>query len=606
MGERTDPVFDLAVWEPALKKYGAVVHLSVVLYGADAQIACDPMLATPIATLFRKHRYDPGLFGTCVRTCLAQPVADRAAVVVTDPSGLAVVGTSLLRDGHTVGAVVGGYALVGFCESVAMARLARQSGIPFQELWAVARQQPPISARALTLEGELLQVLGDTLLEENHLRRQSEEGARKLSHLASHDPLTDLPNRLLLTDRLIHALAMAHRHNRRLAVLFLDIDHFKSINDAIGHLLGDKLLRVVAQDVTRCVRSADTVSRHGGDEFVVVLAELKDAEDAARSANNILAALARPHALSGRAISITASIGISVFPEDGEDAATLMTSADLALYEAKGQERGGYRFFRPELNVRATERQSIETGLRQALEQKEFALFYQPKINLKTGAVTSAEALIRWHHPTRGLLEPGVFVPIAEHCGLIGPIGRWVVREACRQARTWQDAGLRPMPVAVNISAVEFRSKTFVSQIVEMLQDTGLDPCYLEIELTESVLMTDVTATNVALHALKDLGVQLAIDDFGTGWSSLSYLTQFPVDALKIDRSFVRAITVNSSTSPIVSAVINMARSLKQRVIAEGVETAVQLAFLQAEDCGEGQGYYFSRPVPATQFVAVL
>jgi diguanylate cyclase (GGDEF)-like protein/PAS domain S-box-containing protein len=428
----------------------------------------------------------------------------------------------------------------------------------------------------------------------------------RMSHLASHDPLTDLPNRLLLADRLARALALAHRHQGRLAVLFLDIDRFKYINDSLGHILGDELLRTVGREVTMCVRSSDTVSRHGGDEFVVVLSELEHPEDAASGAQKIIAALARPHRLAGHEIHIPVSLGISVYPDDGEDAETLLQSADTALYHAKDQGRDGYQFFKPDLSVRAVERRSIEAGLHRALDGREFELLYQPKMNLRTGAVAGAEALIRWRHPDRGLVEPAQFVPIAEDCGLIKPIGRWVLHEACRQAQAWQDAGLPPIPVSVNISAVEFRSGGFLKNIVEVLKETRLDPRYLEIELTESVLMAHVEATTSVLHALKNLGVHLAIDDFGTGWSSLSYLRHFPIDALKVDKSFVQEITSGSSAAPIVSAVISMGRSLKHRVIAEGVETRDQLAFLQAEDCGEGQGYYFSRPLVAQQFARVL
>jgi diguanylate cyclase (GGDEF)-like protein/PAS domain S-box-containing protein len=428
----------------------------------------------------------------------------------------------------------------------------------------------------------------------------------RMSHLASHDPLTDLPNRLLLGDRLARALALAHRHQRRLAVLFLDIDRFKHINDSLGHLLGDELLRVVAREVTMCVRSSDTVSRLGGDEFVVVLAELEHVEDAAIGAQKIIAALGRPHEIAGHELHITVSVGISVYPDDGEDAETLIRSADQALYDAKDQGRDCYQFFKPDLNERAVERQSIEAGLHSALDRREFELLYQPMMNLKTGTVIGAEALIRWRHPVRGLIEPAQFVPIAEDCGLIRPIGRWVVQEACRQARAWQDAGLPPMPVSVNVSAVEFRNTGFLKNIVDILNETSLDPRYLEIELTESVLMAHVGSTISVLRALKTLGVQLAIDDFGTGWSSLSYLSHFPIDALKVDKSFVQEITSESHAAPIVTAVISLGRSLNHRVIAEGVETPAQLAFLKAEDCCEGQGYYFSRPLVAQQFAQIL
>jgi len=428
----------------------------------------------------------------------------------------------------------------------------------------------------------------------------------RMSHLASHDPLTDLPNRLLLSDRLARALALAHRHQRRLAVLFLDVDHFKNINDSLGHMLGDELLRAVAREVTMCVRSSDTVSRHGGDEFVVVLAELQQAEEAAKGAQKIINALNRPLVLAGHELHITVSIGISVYPDDGGNAETLLTRADMALYHAKEKGRDCFQFFKPELNVRAIERQSIETGLRGALAKREFDLLYQPKMNLKTGAVVGAEALIRWRHPDRGLVEPSQFVSIAEDSGLIKPIGRWVVHEACRQARAWQQAGLRPVPVAVNVSAVELRSKGFLNNIADVLKQTCLEPRYLELELTESVLMAHTADTHSLFGALKAMGVHLAIDDFGTGWSSLSYLRHLPIDALKVDKSFVQEITSEPRAAPIVSAMIRIGRSLNHRVIAEGVETPEQLAFLQAEGCEEGQGFYFSRPLAAEQFARVL
>jgi diguanylate cyclase (GGDEF)-like protein/PAS domain S-box-containing protein len=424
----------------------------------------------------------------------------------------------------------------------------------------------------------------------------------RLSHLASHDPLTDLPNRLLLGDRLARALALAQRHNGRLAVLFLDIDNFKRINDSFGHSLGDELLRSIGREVTMCVRSSDTVSRHGGDEFVVVLSELEHAEDAAEGAQKIIAALARPHKLAGHELHISASIGISIYPDDGGDAETLLRCADIALYQVKDQGRDGYRFFESHLNARAIERQSIEAGLHNALAKREFELLFLPKMDLKTGAVAGAEALIRWHRPDRGTVEPAEFVAIAEDCGLISPIRRWVLHEACRQAREWQDGGLRPIPVSVGVSAVEIRSGAFLETIADILRETDLDPRYLEIELTERALTADIDSTKSVLLALKALGVRLAIDDFGSEWSSLSYLRHLPVDTLKIDRSFVQAITSYSNGAPVVSAVIRMGKSLKLQVVAEGVETRRQLAFLQAENCAQGQGDYFSRPVTAAQF----
>jgi diguanylate cyclase (GGDEF)-like protein len=330
----------------------------------------------------------------------------------------------------------------------------------------------------------LLKVLVDTLMRENDLRKHSERTALQFSHLASHDPLTDLPNRVLLGDRLSRALASAHRHHRRMAVLYMDIDRFKDVNDTLGHDLGDELLRAVAREVSLCVRHADTVSRLGGDEFVVVLSELERGEDAAAIATKIISALCHPRHISGHDLRVTVSVGISVFPEDGTDAETLLKRADLALYSAKDSGRGCFKFFQPRLNEIVVERQTIEAGIHHAMERQEFALVYQPKIFLNSGDLAGGEALIRWHHPSRGLLEPAQFIPIAEHSGLIVPIGRWVVHEACRQARAWQDAGLRSVPISVNVSALEFRCESFVPRLVETLKETQLDPALLEIELT--------------------------------------------------------------------------------------------------------------------------
>ena len=428
----------------------------------------------------------------------------------------------------------------------------------------------------------------------------------KMSHLAQHDFLTDLPNRVLLNDRLTQAISLARRHRKQLAVLFLDLDLFKNINDSLGHLIGDKLLQSVADRLMTCVRSSDTVSRQGGDEFVVLLSDIEHSEDAARRAENIISVLADHHSVAGHDLNITMSIGISVYPSDGEDAETLIKNADAAMYHAKQNGRDNYQFFKQDMNDRAVERQSLEASLRHAVAGQEFVLHYQPKIHLETGEITGAEALIRWLHPKRGLLFPGQFVSIAEECGLIVPIGRWVLREACRQVRIWLDAGLRPTPVAINISAIEFRSKDFLEGIRDILKETRLEPGYLEIELTESVLMQDGEYTTAVLQALKAMGVQLAIDDFGTGYSSLSYLKRFPIDTLKIDQSFVRDITTDPDDATIVSAVIGMGNSLNKRVSAEGVETREQLAFLRVKRCGEGQGYYFSRPVIAEEYTKLL
>jgi len=428
----------------------------------------------------------------------------------------------------------------------------------------------------------------------------------KMTHLAQHDFLTDLPNRLLLNDRITQAISLSRRHTKPLAVLFMDLDGFKHINDSQGHEIGDKLLQSVAQLVLGCVRTSDTVSRHGGDEFVILLSEVAEAGDAAFIAEKILAALAMPHVISERNVHLSASVGISIYPQDGHDADTLIKNADTAMYQAKEKGSNNYHFFKQNMNVRDVERQFLESSLGRALERQEFLLHYQPEVDLETGTITGAEALIRWMDPDRGLIPPAQFVPFAEDCGLIVPIGRWVLREACRQTRAWMDAGLRPIPVAVNISAVELRAKNFLEGVRSILKDTRLEPRYLELELTKSVLMQDDEFTISVLQALKAMGVQLAVDDFGTGNSSLSHLRRFPIDTLKIDQSFVHEISASADDAAFLGAMMSVGKTLKKRVVAEGVEEREQLAFLQSERCNEGQGYYFSPPVDAEHFAQLL
>ncbi|MDP1934815.1 MAG: EAL domain-containing protein [Nitrosomonas sp.] len=426
----------------------------------------------------------------------------------------------------------------------------------------------------------------------------------KMAYLAQHDSLTNLPNRALLNDRITQAIELAKRRGTYLALLFLDLDNFKHINDSLGHSTGDKLLQSIAQDLSTCVRSSDTVSRLGGDEFVILLTQDKHAQDAALTADKILTVLAKPHTIAEHVLYITTSIGISVYPADGQDPETLIKNADIAMYHAKERGRNNYQFFKNDMNLRAFERLAIETHLRYALTRQEFVLYYQPKVNLNSGKITGAEALLRWQHPEWGLVLPDRFVQIAEDCGLIVPIGRWVLREACAQAKRWEAAGLKLGSIAVNISALEFRFKDFVAGVQLILNETGFDPCHLQLEITESVLMRDVESSNLILQQLKNMGIQLAVDDFGTGYSSLSYLHQFSIDILKIDQSFVRDISCDNGI--IASAVIAMGASLKQLVIAEGVEKQDQLAFLKTQHCEEGQGYFFSRPIIAEQFAQLL
>lgn len=430
--------------------------------------------------------------------------------------------------------------------------------------------------------------------------------AERVAHLAEHDSLTGLPNRLLFNDRLGQSIARVSREGRQLAVLFLDLDGFKHINDSLGHPIGDKLLQSVAKRLLECVRSPDTVSRQGGDEFIVLLQDMEHDEDAAIAARRILRAVAESHAVERHELHITASIGVSVYPGDGLDAETLVKNADTAMYHAKEAGRHNYRFFKQEMNVKAVERQSIEENLRRALERREFTLHYQPKIDLRTGTITGAEALLRWTHRTRGNIPPAQFIPVAEDSGLIIPIGAWVMREACAQAKAWADAGLPAVTMAVNVSALQFRKDAFLDEISATLMETGLDPRLLELEVTESILMERAELTVSILQTMREKGVLVSVDDFGTGYSSLSYLRKLPLDALKIDQSFVRQMTTHPGDTTIVSAIISMGKSLKLRVIAEGVETAEELAFLKTQDCDEAQGFFFSQAVPAAEFARLL
>ena len=430
--------------------------------------------------------------------------------------------------------------------------------------------------------------------------------SRQMTHSAQHDVLTNLPNRTLLNDRITQTISLARRRNTPFAVLFLDLDRFKCINDSLGHTVGDQLLQSVSNRLLSAVRGSDTVSRQGGDEFVILLSEIAHPEDAATSARKILRSLNAPHSISGHQLNIDASIGVSIYPEDGQDSEALIKNADTAMYQAKESGRNNFRFFTPEMNLKAVERQSLEGSLRRAIERREFSLHYQPKVNLNTLEITGVEALIRWRHPDLGSVSPARFVPVAEDCGLIIPIGNWVLSEACRQAREWQGAGLPFQRISVNVSATEFRADTFLAGIRGALSETGLEARFLDLELTESVLMQHPESSSATLQALKSMGLQIALDDFGTGYSSLSYLQQFPIDILKIDKSFIHKITADSDHCSIVSAIIGMGQNLKHRVIAEGVETPEQLAFLQARHCAEGQGYLFSPPLPAISFAHLL
>jgi diguanylate cyclase (GGDEF)-like protein/PAS domain S-box-containing protein len=430
-------------------------------------------------------------------------------------------------------------------------------------------------------------------------RRSAEE---RIRHLAYYDALTGLPNRMLFQDRLVKALASARRRGEKVALLFLDLDQFKTINDSLGHSVGDLLLQEIAERLKKWAREQDTVTRLGGDEFVVVLNAVKEAADAAVAADRLMKAIAAACVVQEHSLTVTCSLGISVFPDHGTDGETLIKNADAAMYWAKGNGRNSFQFFTQDMNGRALERLTLENSLRLALENKELFLEYQPQVDLATGTIVGAEALLRWSHPELGLITPDKFIPIAENSGMIIPIGEWVLRTACTQARKWQDEGLPPLPMAVNVSAVQFRQERFLPAIRDILDETGLAPEFLELELTEGLLLSTTDVMLSALQQLKDMGLKMSIDDFGTGYSSLSYLRDFPVYKLKIDRSFVKAMTVNPDDAAITTTIISMAKTLNLKVIAEGVETEEQMAFLQAHNCDEAQGYYFAKPLAAGDF----
>ena len=434
-------------------------------------------------------------------------------------------------------------------------------------------------------------------------RKRAEE---KVKHLAFHDPLTGLPNRLLFNDRLRVAMVHANRYRQKLAVLFLDIDRFKVINDSLGHSIGDELLRRIAERVGGCIRQEDTIARLGGDEFTVLLPGIARDDDSATIAGKILDAVRLPFFIEHRELFITTSIGVTVYPADGADAEALVRNADTAMYRAKEQGRDNYQLYAPAMNSRALERLSFESRLRQALQNQELVVHYQPLIDLGTGQIRGAEALLRWRHPELGLVSPGDFISIAEVSGLIVPIGQWVLRTACAEARAWHRKGHPRLSVAVNLSSRQFQQADLVFQVTEALERSQLPPESLDLEITESNAMQNAELSVSTLWDLKNLGVRLSMDDFGTGYSSLSYLKRFPIDRIKIDQSFVRDVTRNPDDAAIAAAIIAMAHSLKLTAVAEGVETEAQLEFLREQHCDEMQGYLFSPPVPAEQFQELL
>ncbi len=454
-------------------------------------------------------------------------------------------------------------------------------------------------ASALTWKWQLAQ---DAALKVISLERTIEERVQellKVSHLLQYDALTQLPNSTLLGDRLTQAMALGRRHDTQLAVMFIGLDRFKRINNALGYPVGDEVLQLVSQSLAASVRESDSVFRYGSDEFVILLNDVLHPQQTQHIAQKVLMAISATRHVAGHDLSVTASLGISIYPNDSTNAVVLIKQAETAMHTSKERGPDDFSFYTEDMNLRAQHQQNLESAIRQALERDEFVLHYQPKLALKSGQIVGAEALIRWFQPRSGWVNPTDFIPVAEDSGLIVRLTQWVLRQACEQVQSWNAMGLPALPVSVNISAIDFRQRDFIDNLATILKETGLPAHQLELEITESVLMQNVDDTVETLHKIKAMGVRLALDDFGTGYSSLSYLRRFPIDVLKIDQSFVRGLNVNSQDAQLISAIIGMGKSLELNIIAEGVETAEQLDFLRAQDCEEGQGFLFSKAVPA-------
>ena len=429
---------------------------------------------------------------------------------------------------------------------------------------------------------------------------------QRMQHLAYHDALTNLPNRSLMQDRISQAISRAERSTTQFAVMFIDIDNFKNINDTLGHDVGDELLRQIATRLTNSVRAHDTIARQGGDEFIVLLDPLEGQQGATRVAQKILDALRAAFSVGGTEQHVSGSIGIGLYPDDGQDAPTLLKNADTAMFHSKAQGKNTYQFFTPQMNIAVKRRAALESNLRAAVKNGDFSLVYQPQIDLNSGEIVALEALVRWISPHSGTIMPSEFIPLAEETGLINDIGQWVLREACNQAKRWLDAGMPRRRVAVNLSARQLADKGFVELLANILDETKLDPSLLELEITESQVMRRGEGSISRLNEIADMGIQLAVDDFGTGYSSLSYLKRLPISKLKIDQSFVRDITIDPNDTAIVVAIISMAKSLDLDIIAEGIETAGQLTLLRAKGCRVGQGFYFSVPMSAVDLAPLL
>ncbi|MCK5218278.1 EAL domain-containing protein, partial [bacterium] len=472
-------------------------------------------------------------------------------------------------------------------------RLRKKSGELF---WGLASLKPLPDS-----QGQISHYL--CYLEDITAHKQSE---KLIEHMALYDPLTGLPNRSLFNDRLKLALEESHLLGHQAAVALLDLDRFKVVNDTLGHTIGDHLLLLVGKRLSETLQEGDTLARMGQDEFIVLLPHIQNFREALTKIKALMDSLQKPFLCENHELQISASIGICLYPEDGQDHISLLKNADMALNEAKNSGSNHYKFYTSQLNTSALKRLSMETSMRHALEREEFQVFYQPQVSLRTGRITGMEALLRWQHPTSGMIMPDQFIPLAEETGLIVPLGKWVLKTACLQNIAWQNQGFPPLRIGVNLSGRQFQEPELVEMVLGVCQDTGMDPRLLELELTESILMRDVNVTAMVLRWLNKKGIKIAIDDFGTGYSSLTYLKRFPINNLKIDRSFIQECLTNTDDTAIVTTITYMAHSLKVKVTAEGVEDANQLDFLTHLGCDEFQGYLFSPPIPALESSALL
>ncbi|TCV89657.1 putative bifunctional diguanylate cyclase/phosphodiesterase [Sulfurirhabdus autotrophica] len=571
-----------------------------------------------LARLLRRDGYQI-LTATSGKVALGILEQHRVGVVITDQRMPEMTGIELLtqvRDHHpdTIRMVLSGYAdLDSVKAAVNQGSVYKYLTKPWDDEVLRSNVTEAFLHYELAQERERLsreiQAANQTLMRINQeMAALVKEKDQRIEQIVHFDTITNLPNRFLFCDRLKQALAQAERNGKLVVVMLLDLDRFKNINESLGHPVGDKLLGAVAERLVSCIRTGDTVARTGGDDFSFALIGFGHYHEAGEKAQEFLELLSAPFLIEGHEIFITSSIGVSVSPMDGKDTTTLIKNAETAMYHAKEQGRSNFQFYTEQMNASSLQRLLLEGVLRRALERNEFLLYYQPQISLESGKIIGMEALLRWQHPEKGLMAPAQFIPILEETGLIVPVGEWVLRAAATQIKQWQAMEFPRLRVAVNLSALQFRQPGLSQIIATILDEVGLNYASgcLEVELTESLIMKDVEGTIATLKSLHEMGVQISIDDFGTGYSSLSYLKRFPIDTLKIDQSFVRDLSTSPDDASIVTAIIALGHSLKLKVIAEGVETKEQLAFLQASKCDDVQGYLFSKPLPAAEITRLL